>query len=290
MNTNKKWFIYSLSDPRSCEVRYIGKTIAPLSRRLKEHLRDGRLAESKSRHKQHWLAGLMAEGILPVIAELERGEGDNTWQEAERRWITEYKAAGADLTNISEGGAGSHNRRTSEETRKLISEKLRGRPVSEETRRRISEANSGKKRSPEVVAAMSERMKGTKRSPESVEKTAAALRGRKATPEERARMSAAQRGKKMPPHSPERRAQLAALLQSDEVQAKRREAVATEQWRQRQSESHKGKKIPADVVEKTAAKLRGVPKSEETRRRMSEGQAARHARIRAERDALMPEV
>lgn len=285
------WTIYLLSDSTTGEVRYVGKTINP-EKRLREHIRRARTKSENVRrtHNDNWINALLSVGVEPSLVCLETGEGIDTWQEAEKRWIAYYREQGCDLVNIKEGGNGSSDRRTSEETRALISEKLRGRPVSEETRRRISEANKGKKRTPEVVEAQAAVLRGRKRDPDAVARTADKVRGQKRTEEQRQRMSVAQRGKRMPPHSPERRAELAALLQSEEVQAKRREAVATEQWRQRQSESHKGKKVPADVVEKTAAKLRGVPKSEETRRRMSEGQAARHARLRADREVLTSEV
>lgn len=54
----------------------------------------------------------------------------------------------------------NHRDYQSEETKKKISETLKGHEVKEETRKKISEGNKGKKRSEEVRKAQSERLKG----------------------------------------------------------------------------------------------------------------------------------
>ena len=54
----------------------------------------------------------------------------------------------------------NHRKYQSEETKKILSQKMAGRTVSQETRDKISAGNRGKKRTPEQRAAESARMKG----------------------------------------------------------------------------------------------------------------------------------
>lgn len=49
----KEYKIYSLNDPETGEVRYVGKTVSPLYKRLSSHYRD----KSKS-YKTFWIYSL----------------------------------------------------------------------------------------------------------------------------------------------------------------------------------------------------------------------------------------
>ena len=98
------WCIYALKDPRTFEVRYIGKTVH-LATRLREHLSKAK-REGRNTHQVHWLNQLLEQGIEPVVEGLERGEGES-WKTAEQEWIKRYKAAGAQLTNATDGGEGT---------------------------------------------------------------------------------------------------------------------------------------------------------------------------------------
>lgn len=59
------WYIYALIDPRTREVRYIGKSVDPL-RRLDCHLDD----KDSSLRKSRWLKKL---GERPILKILESG-------------------------------------------------------------------------------------------------------------------------------------------------------------------------------------------------------------------------
>lgn len=88
--------IYGLTDPRSGEVRYIGK--ANDAARLNSHKRDARRRKSPL---YSWMSKLAAEGLEPGLVELELADD---WREAERRLIAEARARGDRLLNLAEGG------------------------------------------------------------------------------------------------------------------------------------------------------------------------------------------
>jgi hypothetical protein len=78
--SNQLTAIYTLSGPDGA-VRYIGKTVNPKSR-LAAHASPSQ-SESAGRPVVSWVVD---------------------WEEAECRWIAEYRANGVDLLNIAAGG------------------------------------------------------------------------------------------------------------------------------------------------------------------------------------------
>lgn len=130
--------IYSLSDPISGEIRYVGKTARDLERRLNQHL-----AEKRFAHKRCWIESLLRKGLKPQIETLEiiENSDDKDWQEVERFWIAYLRFIGCSLTNADSGGLG-------------------GKCLSAETRFKISLANRGSVRTPEARAKMSAIKKG----------------------------------------------------------------------------------------------------------------------------------
>ena len=90
--------IYTIADPNTNEIRYIGVTLQPLKTRLSQHMWDSR---NKHRHVCHWIASL---GETPLIEALE--EVGDDWEEREIYWISQFKAWGFNLTNQHEGGKG----------------------------------------------------------------------------------------------------------------------------------------------------------------------------------------
>lgn len=168
--------IYGIYDPRSSELRYVGKTINPLAARLSTHLRS-----TEKNYRAQWLRSMVAKGITPVILEIARLPHDGDWQAAERYWIAHFRSLGARLINATDGGEGMLNHRPTAEHRK-----------------KIGEANA--RRSPEARKKAAQKRLSTlggklKHSDESKAKMSAAQKGRKRTPEQRARMSAGMKGK-----------------------------------------------------------------------------------------------
>jgi len=90
-------FIYTLSDPRDGQIRYVGKSV-DIKQRMFDHLR-----EKKRTKKNHWIIGLQSEGLKPIMEVIEESN-DSDWQEAERFWITILRFYGFRLLNIESGG------------------------------------------------------------------------------------------------------------------------------------------------------------------------------------------
>lgn len=135
--------IYGLSDPRTSELRYVGRTKRKLNVRLQQHLQPAYLKPNT--HKNAWVKSLLSDGIKPEIFEIETTEDF----EAEEFWIAYFKSLGCNLTNGTKGGEGwKAGMKHSEESRKRISlshlGKKRG-PQSLERRTKTSEIMGGKK-------------------------------------------------------------------------------------------------------------------------------------------------
>jgi len=154
--------IYSISDPFSRGVVYVGKSNNP-QYRLRQH----RLAASTGRALTGWLRDLEARGAEPILIILETVDPD-AWRERERFWVEHFRSSGARLFNITDGGNGCG---TSPNFRRRL---------SEFTRRRISIGNTGKKRSPAAIARLALARKGNN-----------GLRGHHPSDETRRKMSAA---------------------------------------------------------------------------------------------------
>jgi len=61
-----KVYIYSLENPLTNEIRYIGKTVN-LENRLKGHLKEARNISSKTTYKVSWIRSLLKQGQEPIL-------------------------------------------------------------------------------------------------------------------------------------------------------------------------------------------------------------------------------
>lgn len=109
--------IYGLFDPLTTELRYVGKTLYSVKKRLKQHV-----FHTKNSALKTWIDDLGAHGCRPEIAALEVVDSDE-WQDAERFWIAYFRSIGANLLNAHEGGGASV--RHSEETLAVVATKRR---------------------------------------------------------------------------------------------------------------------------------------------------------------------
>lgn len=224
-------YIYTLSDPETHEVRYVGKTV-DLKSRFSSHLRDQR----KNIHKTNWIMGLSKRGVDPIIEELERIENsnDSDWQEIERFWIVYLRFLGCRLCNLDNGGRGGT--RKSEETRAKMSAarlgthpteatmvKMRLKTISPETRAKISKAQCGRKLTDEHRRKMALGNKGKIRTSQHIEKYREIARGR--TPGEKCRIAqrASTLGKKL---SVEHRAKLSSARLGKKLSATHKLAMS----------------------------------------------------------------
>ena len=102
--------IYTLSDPRTEEVRYVGITKLELRKRLTRHVSLAR--RRPGYHVSSWIHQLLERKLRPVITLIETTDNP----ERERYWIQHYRSLGARLTNLSEGCEGQIGMERSEET------------------------------------------------------------------------------------------------------------------------------------------------------------------------------
>jgi hypothetical protein len=90
--------IYALLDPNDNEPRYIGKSKEPETR-FKAHC-----CGSSNTHSSRWIQSLKRTGLKPKMVIIEDGLSEDQWPEREQFWIAYYREAGANLTNITDGG------------------------------------------------------------------------------------------------------------------------------------------------------------------------------------------
>lgn len=178
--------IYELVDPRTGEVRYIGRAKEP-RKRLRAHITQSKKLDH---HKDRWIRELAAEGLEPFLRVVDRCSQDDIYT-LEQHYILEYREAGHRLTNLSDGGWGTMGLPMSDETKAKIGRGVaianRGNRYAAgvrtpEQRARMSPKNparywAGKTLSVEHKEKMAESHRGKKRSPEAVEASAAGHRG-----------------------------------------------------------------------------------------------------------------
>lgn len=90
-------YIYALSDPRTDEVRYVGRTYHP-TRRLAEHLREAEFPYTANQDKKDWILGLLDSKLKPVMTILEVCS-QSEMPRRERYWIARMKRSGVTLLN-----------------------------------------------------------------------------------------------------------------------------------------------------------------------------------------------
>lgn len=93
--------LYSLHEPDTGAVRYVGKSVRGETR-LAEHCRASG-ARGRSRRAK-WLRSLRREGLRPACSVIARFETQADLDAAEVEWIAAARAAGANLTNLTSGG------------------------------------------------------------------------------------------------------------------------------------------------------------------------------------------
>lgn len=198
-------YIYGLYDPRTFELRYIGKTVN-LKTRLGKHIQEAKGYHGHNLYKERWIRQLLSDNLKPILITIGKCTNDN-WQEVEREYINTARERGINLTNLADGGvgasAGENNPRF-------------GKPLSQEAKDRISQANKGK-------------LKG--------EKHPLYGGGDKFTPEHRKNMSISAKNK--PPITDEtrRRRSQSHMGKTSPNKGKK----LSEEWKRRVGEAFKGK-------------------------------------------------
>lgn len=173
--------IYVLKHPDTLEVRYVGKTVRSLSRRLGNHIANAK-GNKHNKHLSNWIINILNNNKRPIIELLEECD-HSVWQEREQYWISQFP----NLINLTKGGDGClgfiqdestkeklriamTGRKHTEEFKHNMSLRLKGKPLSEEHKANIGKTNSGRKATEATKRKLSESHKGIKQSVESRKK------------------------------------------------------------------------------------------------------------------------
>jgi hypothetical protein len=133
-------YIYTLSDPRDNLIKYVGKTVNPRVRKSSHCTRSVKTICG------NWIKNLKRAGLLPVFEILDETNNED-WVLMEKYWISQIKAWGFNLKNMTSGGESTDpqlsskihkGKVVSKETREKISVSLQGRKLSIETKEKIS--------------------------------------------------------------------------------------------------------------------------------------------------------
>lgn len=136
-------FIYTLENPITNEIRYVGKTVQKLDKRLKAHIYE---SIKKNNHKCNWINSMLKKGLFPNIKLIDI-ICEEDWEFFESYWIEQLKTWGFNLVNGTPGGGGyKHTDETKEKIRKATSGKnhyLYGKKRTNEWNKKLSESLKG---------------------------------------------------------------------------------------------------------------------------------------------------
>lgn len=119
-NTEVECRIYKLLDPITKEIRYIGKTVKSLDKRLNDHIYDCKRATN---HRTNWINSLLKKELIPIIEEIENVPWSKS-QDREMYWIAYFKEKGYKLCNATIGGEGCLGRVLSDISKDKLSKSL----------------------------------------------------------------------------------------------------------------------------------------------------------------------
>lgn len=179
MNT-RKWIIYTLTDPTTEHIRYVGVTVCSLKKRFGEHL--SKAIHRGRTHRDCWIRSLLTNGHAPIIKEIDQATEMN-WQEKERYWIAEYRKT-YQLVNHTNGGEGTPGMKWSAEFRRKYSAARKGVPYPPGRK----SAMLGKHHTLEAIEKIRQAGIGRKLTKYQIEKMAAAKRGKRLSPEHIAKL------------------------------------------------------------------------------------------------------
>ena len=119
-NKKTKTVIYTLEDPITNEIRYIGKTTDNLKKRLTGHIYTSKKVKN---HRCNWIKSIIDKGKLPIITFLDSCSWDNS-QNLEIYWIAQFRAWGFNLVNATDGGEGNLGLKMSDKVRQKLTESV----------------------------------------------------------------------------------------------------------------------------------------------------------------------
>lgn len=275
--------IYVLRDPRTNEVRYVGKTVKSLAERLSGHINHAGRVKSP---RGSWIISLAQQGLTPIIEEIEVA-GDN-WADRERYWIAHYRSTTGKLTNICDGGEGVGGVKLKPEHRARLAEIGKARKQTDAWKSQMG-AHLPEWWTEEIRAQKAALVK-SQMTPERRAAHSEALKETMSSPEWKSRHSVAMRTKWTPELRAVQAEKARAAYARPETKAKQTEANRkrwTPEERARASETNK-RVMTAEVVARNSAtnKARWTPElraewAERTRKQLAEKPVVRTPEMRA---------
>lgn len=119
---DKRFIIYFLIDPRTNEVRYVGKSTKG-RQRYKDHIRSFESKREEHFHKSRWMKELKNLNLQPIFELVEIYKTKEELSEAEQFYISYLRFLGVNLTNLTDGGEGTIGYKHTETTKDKIREK-----------------------------------------------------------------------------------------------------------------------------------------------------------------------
>lgn len=147
--------IYTLSDPETNEIRYVGQTVKSLNNRLSSHIWDCKRVKN---HRTNWIKSILNRNLRPKINLLEECTVLD-YIEKEKYWISQLKSLGYNLVNGTNGGEGMLGNKKSKETIEKLKKSLCKKPIVQYDLEgnKINEYNSTKE-----IAIIFKKINGTK--------------------------------------------------------------------------------------------------------------------------------
>lgn len=138
----EKIYIYTLSNPITKEIRYVGKTKS-IKRRLQSHIDYARNPKRKRRYVSDWILGLLNQNLKPIITIIDETD-ENSWVTRERYWIKHFRDLQFNLCNLTDGGEGNTGYVYSDELRNIRRISRIGYITPENVKQKISNTLSKK--------------------------------------------------------------------------------------------------------------------------------------------------
>lgn len=219
---SRHFLVYGLRDPRTNEIRYVGKSSSG-RRRPRAHISPSNLAK-ESTYKANWLRSLLRLGLRPEVVLLEEVADAGLLSQAEIRWIAVGRAAiGARFTNATDGGEGVLGLVMSPNARQKMSKAKSAAWQKPEIRERVLAAQNAGKRDPAFRRSMSKKVSALMEDTAHRERISNATAAAWADPVKRDRMSSAINAAKQKPEFGKKiSAANKIALNRPEVKAKKR--------------------------------------------------------------------
>ena len=132
------YYLYTLKDPITLDVRYVGFTKRPKTR-IWEHIRDAK--KGVKTHKSKWISKLLNESLIPILEIVIEKENRDDIVTEEIKLIKYLRDNNKSLTNHTDGGDGQRGNKLKEGHPIIYWNK--GKKMSDESKRRLSESRKG---------------------------------------------------------------------------------------------------------------------------------------------------